>query len=389
MSSAHAQDGDAARATDLPVGAATDDASSPAPLVDADGFLRAGPGRPIVLPRDHGSHPATRTEWWYLTGPLTTDDGALFGFQATWFRRALVAEPPVSSSPLAVRDVLLFHGAVIDTSSGEQFVSEVAGRANPPWGAAAAERLDVRLFDDVLVDDIGDGRAARLAFAAGDARVELQLDLASSPVLRHGEEPGLSIKGREPGQASWYYTLPRIEVHGTLARHGDAPVAVHGHAWLDHEFGSGQLGAEQVGWDWFSVALDDDTDLMLYQLRTHDGRADTSSGTLHEPGGTTRHLPAERFVIAATGTWTSDESGITYPSGWTLELPDDGLSLVVEPLVRAQELRMQAATGVTYWEGLCRFTGTRHGDPVTGLGYVELVGYGAPIADRFETRPAH
>ena len=360
-----------------------------AQLVDDDGFVRAGPGRPIVLPRDHGSHPETRTEWWYLTGPLRTEDGELFGFQATWFRRALASTAPVSSSPLAVRDVLLFHGVVIDATSGEQFVSEQAGRANPPWGRAEPGRLDVRLFEDELVDEVGDGRSARLAYDAGDAHLELRLDLSASPVMLHGEEPGLSIKGREPGQASWYVTLPRIEVTGTLQRGDDAPVRVSGSAWMDHEFGSGQLGAEQVGWDWFSVTLDDGSDLMLYQLRTHEGRADTSSGTLREADGQQQHLLSERFTITSTDSWTSPQSGITYPSGWVLELPGDALRLVVEPVVSAQELRMQAATGVTYWEGLCRFSGTRHGEPVNGLGYVELVGYGTPIADRFDAQLPH
>lgn len=382
MSASHAHAQDAAQEADAAArGAATQ------PLIDANGFVRAGPGRPVVLPRDHGSHPETQTEWWYLTGPLRDADGALFGFQATWFRRALVAEQPEGRSPLATRDVLLFHGVLIDAASGERFVTEHAGRAARPWGHATEGRLDVALYEHVLRDEQGDGRAAHLAFGAGDARLELRLDLSASPVLLHGEDPGLSVKGREPGEASWYVTLPRIAVTGDVIVPGREPFAVTGHAWMDHEFGSGQLGERQVGWDWFSVALDDGTDLMLYQLRLDDGRPDTtSSGTIRRDGAA-RHLPREAFRIESLESWTSPETDITYPSRWTLSVPADDLRLTVEPIVPDQELRMEGATGVIYWEGLCRFAGTRRGASVEGHGYVELVGYGETIRDRFTSAP--
>ncbi len=358
--------------------------------IDERGFVRTGPGRPIVLPRDHGSHPDTRTEWWYLTGPLHAEDGSLFGFQATWFRRAVVARTAERSSPLATRDVMLFHGALTDVGAGRIRFTEQASRAYPPWARAAVDGLDVSLLGHRLVADDEDASRATLDFHAGDAQLSLQLRLDATEPLLHGAEPGYSIKGHEPGQASWYYSLPRIAVHGVLRRPDQPAVAVTGNAWMDHEFGSSMLARDQVGWDWFSVPLDDGTELMLFHLRLDDGSVDsTSSGTLRAPDGTRRHLAREDFELQVTQRWTSPHTDVSYPAGWVLRLPDESLELRITPVVADQELRTPGSTAVTYWEGLCRFSGTRDAGtarerPVEGLGYVELVGYsGAAISERF------
>lgn len=370
-------------------GAGAQDAGGHTPLLDAEGFLRASSGRPVVLPADHGSHPDTRTEWWYLTGPLEGPDGERFGFQATWFRRALVREQPAGRSPLAVRDVLLFHGVLTEVATGRLHFTEQASRAYDPWAWAATDRLDVGVFANVLQDEAGDGRRARLVM--GDAHaddgpwtLELELDLTATAPLLHGSEPGLSIKGREEGQASWYYTLPAIAVTGRLLRDDRPPMPLTGRAWMDHEFGSSQLEAGQEGWDWFSVVLDDGSELMLYQMRRPGGVADvTSSGTLRTADGRRRHLVRDDFSIEPEGRWTSPRTGFEYPSGWALRVPGEDLELRVTPALPDQELETPGTTGVTYWEGLCGFEGTRAGAPVRGEGYVELVGYGDPIADRF------
>jgi len=358
------------------------DAGSAAELRDADGFLQAGPGRELRLPADHASHPQTRTEWWYFTGPLTDAEGRRYGFQATWFRRALKLEAAPRESALGVRDVLIFHGALTDLSAGELLHAEASTRAAEPWGRAATDGLDVSVYENSLRSD-DDAGTAQMAFRAGSAWLQLDLDLAASPVLLHGALPGLSIKGHESGQASWYYTLPAIGVTGTLLRDDGESVTVTGRAWMDHEFGSSQLSGEQVGWDWFSVALDDGSALMAYRLRLADGSPDTtSSGTLALPGQPARHLTRDQVDVTVTDTWTSPTNGATYPAAWTLAIPSADLELRVTPLLADQELDA-ASTGTTYWEGLCRFEGTRAGQPIIGEGYVELVGYVAPISDRF------
>jgi len=368
------------------------------PSLDEAGFLRATSGRPLTLPADHAAHPATRTEWWYFTGPLSDESGRRYGFQATWFRRALVREPAERESPLLVRDVLMFHGALTDLSSGRLLFSEASSRAFPPWAWASEDGLEVRVFENVLsgpgsrskprgsragAPASDDEALTSLTLTAGEATLELELTLGASVVLNHGVEPGLSLKGSEPGQASWYYSLPDIPAVGRLRMADGETRRVSGRAWMDHEFGSSQLDAELVGWDWLSVVLDDGSVLMVYLLRDAEGLPQpASSGTLLVPGSPARHLARGAFTLRARSTWTSPDSGISYPSGWTLEVPDAQLSLNVTPLLEAQELQTRS-TGVTYWEGLCRFTGQRAGAPVTGEGYVELVGYGTSVAERF------
>jgi predicted secreted hydrolase len=412
------------------------------PVLDEQGFVRATSGRALKLPADHASHPETRTEWWYLTGelhaaggngpdragdprgadvahapssPAAPSDagGADFGFQATWFRRALIAELPADRSPLATRDVMLYHGALTDVAAGALSFHEQSCRAYPPWAHAAVGALDVALFDSTLraLDEATSPHVGEPASAAapridpsvsadvaaagpsgrthlhchvGDGELDAELELSACAPLLHGEEPGLSRKGDQPGQASWYYSLPRVPLHGTLHRPGRADLAVEGRAWFDHEFGSSQLAQTQVGWDWFSVALDDGSDLMLYRMRRDDGSADTtSSGTFRgAAAGAGTYLPRDAFSLAATGTWTSPRTGARYPAGWTIEVPAQGLVLRVTPAVADQELVTPGSTGVTYWEGLCRFSGTRAGRPVSGEGYVELVGYAARFTER-------
>ncbi len=357
-------------------------------LRNAEGFLQAGPGRELRLPGDHAAHPETRTEWWYLTGPLEGPDGELFAFQATWFRRALMYEVEQGRSKLATRDVLLFHGVLADVGQGTVHFVEQASRAYPPWAWSNPERLDVSLFEQSLVDASGRGESASLAMHADGARVQLELDLDSVTPLLHGSEAGLSVKGNELGQASWYYSLPGLTVEGTLQLEGQDALPVKGHVWFDHEFGSSQLGEDQQGWDWFSVVLDDGSELMLYDMRLADGSRDsTSSGTLRLPDDTRVVLAEEDFRISVSEHWTSPRTGIRYPNAWTLTVPSAELNVQVRPVLNDQELRTPGTTGVTYWEGLCEFEGTRAGRPLRGSGYVELVGYGDTIASRFQSAP--
>jgi predicted secreted hydrolase len=353
-------------------------------LRDAEGFLRAGPGRPLSFPVDHGSHPDTRTEWWYLTGSLEGGAGETFGFQATWFRRALLRAALPQRSPLAVRDVLLFHGVVADVDTQTVWFTEQASRAYPPWARARVDTLDVAVLRHRLTALDPQVQTVSLSMEAGGAQLELELDWGAAKPLLHGERPGLSIKGHELGQASWYYSLPDIRARGQLRRPGEQPVAVQGTVWFDHEFGSGQLGPEQVGWDWFSVVLDDGTQLMLYRMRLATGEQDTtSSGTIRMPAGRRVHLGPDDFQIQTDDHWTSSRTDVRYPAAWKLDLPGQQLRLRVTPVLSDQELLTPGTTGVNYWEGLCHFEGERSGQPVRGRGYVELVGHGEPVADRF------
>lgn len=345
---------------------------------DADGFLRADGPRAFEFPRDDASHPATRTEWWYLTGTLNDEKGDLFGLHATWFRSALAARPPARTSPLATRDLYFFHGAITDVARKDFQYDQRASRGAPGWAAADTDRLDVHVLKDRLEElEFADGRVKwRLRCRVKEREIDLTLE-STRPPLFHGESPGWSRKGPEPHQSSYYYSRTRLEARGEIRdRKTGAVTAVRGSLWFDHEFGSDQLAGDQVGWDWFSVPLDDGSDLMLYLLRKRDGSVEAqSSGTLRTPDGKRFHLALGDFEVEVLDTWTSPETGGTYPSRWNLRVPSRGIELEVVPLLPGQELQTRRTTGVNYFEGLSRFRGQRDGKPVEGLGYVELVGY--------------
>jgi predicted secreted hydrolase len=338
----------------------------------AEGFAQALAPRAFHFPADHGPHPELRTEWWYYTGNLATAAGRRFGFQLTFFRNALAAHPPERASPWATNQIYLAHFTLSDIEAGRFRSFERLER-----GAAGLAGAVASPFRVWLADWSATGPAAipplRLRAAAGGeadgAAVDLTLSAGKPPVLEG--DHGLSRKGPEPGQASYYYSLPRLPAAGTV-RSGGSTFAVSGLAWIDREWSTSSLGRDQVGWDWFSLQLADGRDLMLYRLRRRDGSVEpASSGTLIEADGTSRPLRWSEVALEATGLWTSPRSGARYPAGFHLRLPALGLDLAVRPLLADQELD----TSFRYWEGAVAITGTDHGAPVSGSGYVELTGY--------------
>jgi len=352
-----------------------------APMTDTRGFARAEGPRPLAFPADHGPHADFQTEWWYITGNLTAATGEQFGYQLTFFRRALVppAERAERASAWGTDQVYMAHFAVTDVAGGahrsfERFSRDAAGLA----GAQAAP-FRVWLEDwEMAGPDIGQ---TRLRAAARDEAGELWLDLAlrdlKGPALQG--DRGYSRKGPEPGNASYYYSLPRIATTGTLSLRGQT-WTVTGQSWLDHEFSTSALGPELIGWDWFSLQLSDGSEVMLYALRRADGRRDPfSSGTLIAADGATQPLAADAFEIRATGEWRSPRTGGVYPAGWVLVVPAAGLRLAVTPRLADQEMR----TSLPYWEGAVKVEGTRNGQAVSGQGFVELTGYARSLQGQF------
>ena len=344
---------------------------------DTAGFARADWVRPLRFPADHGPHPSFRTEWWYYTGNLEADDGRRFGFQLTFFRSAIRPDTPAVASAWATRQLWMGHFALTDVRAGrfrafERFDRGALGlagaRAEPfrvwigDWEAAAAEAEPAG----------GPGSPwtpVRVRAGAEAAAVDLVLT-AAKPVVLQGDR-GLSRKGPEPGNASYYYSLTRLAAEGRVMSAGDT-VPVTGWAWLDREWSTSALGPELAGWDWFALQLSDGSDLMVYRLRRRDGGTDPfSAGTLVGPGGDAVRLGPDDFVLEATGAWTSPRGG-RYPSGWRVAVPSRGLRLTVEPVLADQELDLT----FRYWEGAVAVTGERDGRPVRGRGYVELTGYG-------------
>jgi predicted secreted hydrolase len=339
------------------------------------GYEVALPGRVLGFPRDHAAHPAFQTEWWYYTGHLRTADGEEYGYQLTFFQRRLDEGSwlpgPSQWSP---QHLYMAHFAISDKQRKRLNFSEKINRST--LGVAGADEERLRVWNDEWRAELL-GPYHHLQAAMDDFAINLILLPEKGPVV-HGID-GVSQKGRSKGNASHYYSFTRLKTNGVLQVRGVAK-EVTGTSWMDHEFGSSQLEPTQVGWDWFSVQLDNRTELMVYLLRHEDGRIDPhSSGTLVHPGGHAEHLRKEMFEVVALGKWSSPRSGATYPQGWELRLPKAGLSLRITPAFPDQELDTKSSTRVVYWEGKVLVEGIHDGQTVVGAGYVELVGYKAKV----------
>lgn len=336
---------------------------------DGEGFARAEGPRAFAFPADHGPHPAFRNEWWYLTGNLEDARGRRFGFQVTFFRVALRPDTPERRSAWAVRDVYMGHLALTDGAGGRFFAIERFARGAAGLAGARPDPFRVWLEDWRLgAAATGEGRPWRLVAAEGAVGLDLSLQPEKGPVLQ-GDD-GLSRKGGEAGNASYYYSMPRLAATGELRVQGER-FAVAGRAWLDREWSTSALEPGQRGWDWFALQLDDGRDLMFYRLRRDDGSTDPrSAGSLIGADGSVRRLGHEEVELAPTATWESPRGG-RYPVAWRLRVPTAGLDLAVRPVLRDQELDL----AVRYWEGAVDVIGRGSAGGVAGRGYVELTGY--------------
>ena len=170
-----------------------------------------------------------------------------------------------------------------------------------------------------------------------------------------------------------------MQISGTL-RVGQGEAAtihrVRGTAWMDHEFGSSQIGEGQVGWDWFSIQLENGSEVMLYIMRKRNGTADRfSSASWIDPSGVNQHLEREDFRVEVLKKWKSPNSGGTYPIRWRIHIPSRRATFYIEPVFPNQELTTAKSTKVNYWEGAIRVRGKADGSPIKGQGYVEMTGY--------------
>ncbi len=340
----------------------------------ASSFQPATAGYRYEFPRDHGSHPAYRTEWWYYTGHLLAKNGRSFGFELTFFRRAIPPdEVKTLPSQWSVNHLYLAHFAVTDIEGQRFHFTDKLSRAGLGKAGAEESRLRVWIDDWRAEAETAPSGVHRLSAREGGLALTLTLH-PTKPLVVHGLN-GVSRKGEGKDEATHYYSFTRLATSGRLTienEHFD----VAGTSWMDHEFGSSDLGKDLIGWDWFSVQLEDESELMLYRLRRRDGSSDPeSSGTAVFTDGRTRHLTITDVRIESSGTWTSPESKAVYPSKWRIEIPSLELALNIVPLLEDQELRTTRSTQITYWEGAVAVTGTKQGRSVKGHGYVELTGY--------------
>ncbi|HVP20972.1 MAG TPA: lipocalin-like domain-containing protein [Anaerolineaceae bacterium] len=358
----------------------------PAPGPAFDGFaMTPDPGfahaeGPISFnfPNDFGPHPDFQTEWWYYTGNLQAATGDHFGFELTFFRRALVppAQMPTRSSDWAANQIYMAHFALtgVRDNSFHPFERFSRGAA----GLAGATGLPVyqAWLEDWLVEQTGP-RSFHLSASDSGAAIDLNLEDLKGPVLQG--DHGYSQKGPQPGNASFYFSQTRLQTKGTL-KLGDNAFQVNGLSWMDHEYSTSALDTDQVGWDWFAIQLDDGSELTIYDLRRKDGSIDAySRGLIVRPDGTTQRLTTVDFAIHPEATWKSPRSGATYPSRWTLSISSENLELQITPYIADQELRLS----FTYWEGAVQVQGAQNGKHLAGSGYVELTGYFQSLQGQF------
>lgn len=335
---------------------------------------RARTPRPFAFPDDHGPHPGFRTEWWYYTGNLAAEDGREFGYQLTFFRSALTDSASFTAaadgdrSAWRTRHAYMAHFALSDIGTRRFHAAERFARAAA--GLAGAEAAPFRVW-------LGSWQAhgeffpVRLEASDADVAIDLVLD-AGKPLVLQGER-GLSRKGPEPGNASYYYSLTRMPTTGTV-RVGGRSFRVTGASWLDREWSTSALSDDLQGWDWMALQLADSTELMLYRLRRPDGTAGPfSAGTFVHADGTSTSLGAADFEMLPVRDWRSPLDGVTYPVAWEVRAPALSLVLEVEAAFDAQELDV----AVRYWEGSVRVRGSRAGLPTAGRGYLEMTGYDA------------
>ncbi len=342
-----------------------------------EGFARALEPMTFQFPRDHGAHPEYQIEWWYYTGNLHTNDGEAFGYQLTFFRFALTPQMPARTSHFATNQVYMGHFAITDAANNEYFCFERRSRGAGGLAGAAGDPTYKVWLEDWSATEVEPG-VMRLHVPSTSDSIEMEPQIGLSlnlrqtrPAILQGDR-GLSQKGPEPGNATYYYSLVGLETTGEITINGKT-AAVSGISWMDHEFGTSFLPEGFVGWDWFSLQLDNDLTLMLYCLRRPDQSCDpqTLEGTLIHPDGRQLRIGAKDFTLTSTRQWTSPESGATYPSGWQITFPELNIALQVDPLIPNQEFR----ASFTYWEGAVRVHGQIDEAAVSGHGYVELTGY--------------
>ena len=319
-------------------------------------FDRAEAPRAFRYPQDHGAHPTFRSEWWYVTANLEGADGAGFGVQFTVFRQALAPEAEPPANPWRSAQVYLAHFAVSDIRTERHTEAERLSRAHPELAGESGQppRIMVNGWTLSFADD-------GFSVNAEDREIGANLRFrANKPIALQGEA-GLSRKS--PGNASYYYSFPQLAVEGTL-RVGERRVAISGTAWFDHEWSTSVLSAEQTGWDWFALHLDDGRDIMAFRLRRKDGARDPfDHGLVVADDGSTRRLHAADYSLTPERWWQAPD-GVAWPLGWTLKLGEERLQIEAA----FDDQRMQ--TLVSYWEGAVVVSGAAQ-----GTGYMELTGY--------------
>jgi predicted secreted hydrolase len=334
-----------------------------------DTYTIAKPNYHWQFPTDHGSHPKYKTEWWYYVGHLKDTQGKRYGFELAFFRVGLDRKA-ANPSAFTPEDLYFSHFAISDIGAKKFWYAEKMNRTGPGLAGASQGRMNLWNENWQIWRD-GPGHHLK---ADGDL-YGLDLIVQSPiPAVLEGAK-GYSPKGSGKENASLYYSFPSFMADGNL-RVGNELKPVHGKAWMDHEFFSGDMDPNEVGWSWFGLQLSDNTELMIYLMRQKDGTFHpASAGTFITASGKSIHLNQAAFQTKVLETWKSPHTGAVYPIHWQITIPSQRLNLDVVASFNDQELDTAKSTQVVYWEGSVDINGVKAGKDIKGEGYMELTGY--------------
>ena len=340
--------------------------------VENEDFSKAVEKRKFIFPDDHGPHPNFRTEWWYFTGNLTSEDNRKFGYQFTIFRTALSKEKQERNSEWNSNQIYMAHFAVTDIDGNKFYFYERFSREGNDLAGAQINPFKVWL-EDWQINQTEKRTAFDLpviSIKAKSEKAEIDFKLESvKPFVLQGDE-GLSQKGSQQGNASYYYSYTRLKTNGKIILDGKE-YSVNGFSWMDREWSTSALSDDQRGWDWFALQFDDNTEIMYYQMRKKDGTADIfSKGVYVNKDGTSQLIKKEGVILKVNDYWESP-TGEKYPSGWRLRIPSKEIDINITPAIKNQLMDV----AVRYWEGSVKIDGTKSVSKITGSGYVELTGY--------------
>jgi predicted secreted hydrolase len=340
--------------------------------VKEENFSKAIDKREFVFPEDHGPHPDFRTEWWYFTGNLTDKENRKFGYQFTIFRTALTKKKEIRNSDWGSNQIYMAHFAITDIEKNEFYFEERFRREANKLAGTQINPLKVWLEDwqVMQIDDNVKFDLPTISISAKTGQAEIDFILnASKPKVLQGEE-GLSQKGKQPGNASYYYSYTRLKTEGTILLSGKE-FEVSGYSWMDREWSTSALSDDQAGWDWFALQFNDNSEIMYYQMRKKDGTPDVySKGIIVNKNGSSRLINKDQVYLEVTDYWESP-SGVIFPSGWKLDIPDENIKLEIIPAIKNQLMDVS----INYWEGAVLIEGIKNKEQFSGRGYVELTGY--------------
>jgi predicted secreted hydrolase len=336
----------------------------------AQDYKIALPNYTFAFPRDYFNHEDYQTEWWYYTGNVKAADGHRFGYELTFFRQGVSRAE--DSRPWAVRDLWMAHIALSDVT-GQRFYSEERLNRSGP-GIAGVDAQTGLVWNGNWQAHIGE-QQEELRGVADKFALALNLKPVKQPVIQG--QGGASQKAEGAGHASHYFSLTRLLTGGAIDLDGKT-YQVEGTSWIDHEFFTGSMATNEIGWDWLSLQLEDGAELMLYRLRHKDGSIDPySSGSYVDASGKAQFLSGKDFKMTpaadAADYWTSAATKATYPVRWHVSIPRLKMELEVTTPLRNQELT--GKLGTTYWEGAIDVVGASDQSQLRGVGYLEMVGY--------------